>query len=163
RIVTIVQSREAYHAGQPAEWAGGHYDGRIHIPIAPAKNIDPQTKRVFAHEIVHACLANIGSWPAWLHEGLAQRLSGDRVQPPQREVLKVLARAGQLPKLEALGNGWARLNATQASVAYTLALAAIELFSEGQLGARNLLNNPDLLAQVTPDLDRKLEEKLKGN
>jgi len=37
------------------------------------------TRQVFAHELVHACLANIGSWPAWLHEGLAQKLSGEPV------------------------------------------------------------------------------------
>ena len=32
------------------------------------------TRRTLAHETVHACLAALGNWPAWVHEGLAQRL-----------------------------------------------------------------------------------------
>ena len=165
RIITIVESRESYYAPGTAEWSGGRYDGKIRIPLTPAKRVDPQTRRTFAHEIVHACMSNIGSWPAWLHEGLAQKLSGDSLHPGQRQVLQVLARGGHLPKLEELGNGWGRMNITQASVAYSLALAAAELFFEkhSQIGARNLMNNPQLLEQITPELDRMLAESLKGN
>ena len=44
-------------------------------PLTPAS-----MQRVFAHEVVHSCLANLGSWPPWLHEGLAQKMSGDQLR-----------------------------------------------------------------------------------
>ena len=80
RIVTIVQSREAYlkTTGAPG-WSGGGYDGKIHIPVLDGTQATPRIRQVFAHELVHACLSNIGAWPAWLHEGLAQRLSPARL------------------------------------------------------------------------------------
>jgi tetratricopeptide (TPR) repeat protein len=164
RIVTIVQSREAYRASSgAAEWSGGLYDGRIRIPIAPSRQIDPETRRTFAHEIVHACMASIGRWPGWLQEGMAQKLSGEQLYPQQRQVLQVLARAGKLPKLEQLGNGWASLNATQASIAYGMALAAVDIFFDkfSSIGPSNLMNNAALLDQITPQLDQALAESLK--
>ena len=164
RIVTIVQAPEVYYQGAGvAEWSGGQYDGKIRIPMAKTAAISPATRRVFAHEIVHACMANIGRWPSWVHEGMAQKLSGETMQPAQRQVLKVVAKAGQLPKLEDLGNGWASLNRTQASVAYSYSLAAMEMFFQkyGDTGPRNLMNNPTMLDRITPDLDKALAESLK--
>ena len=90
RIVAIVQSREAYlRSTGAAEWSGGQYDGRIHIAAVPnmmdGSQIGPQMQRALAHELVHACLTSIPSgstpWPAWLQEGLAQKLSGDMLPP----------------------------------------------------------------------------------
>ncbi len=82
RIVAIVQSRETYlRSTGAAEWSGGQYDGRIHIAWTEGAQLGPQTRRALAHEMVHACLTSIPSggspWPAWLQEGLAQKLSGD--------------------------------------------------------------------------------------
>jgi predicted negative regulator of RcsB-dependent stress response len=164
RIVTIVQTPEVYYQGTGvAEWSGGHYDGKIRIPLAKTAAISPALRRVFAHEITHAGMAIMGRWPTWVHEGMAQKLSGDTLQPAQRQMLKAVGRAGQLPKLEDIGNGWATLSATQASVAYSYALAAMELFFEryGDTGPRNLMNNPSMLDRVTPDLDKALAETLK--
>ena len=97
RIVAIVQSREAYlRSTGAAEWSGGQYDGRIHIAWTDGSQIGPQMQRALAHELVHACLTNIPSgstpWPAWLQEGLAQKLSGDTLPDPIREQLRQLAR-----------------------------------------------------------------------
>jgi hypothetical protein len=111
---------------------------------------------------VHACLSRIGQWPAWLHEGLAQKLSGDRLQPHDRAVLQQLLRQTRLPSLETLGANWSRLNSSQAAVAYSLSLAAVEVFSSqhGDLGIRNLLNNRSRLPAVTAELDRAVREAL---
>jgi len=161
RIVTIVQSREAYlqTTGAP-EWSGGRYDGKIHIPILDRKQAVGGSRQVFAHEIVHACLANIGSWPSWLHEGLAQRLSGGSLQPGTAEAVRILAKQGQLPKLSALGQGWGRKSAAEARLAYGMSLMAVDLFFQyhSAMGIRNLLNNPEALPRVTEDLDRRLRE-----
>ena len=161
RIVTIVQSREAYlkTTGAPG-WSGAGYDGKIHIPIPDQKQPAARITQIFAHELVHACLANIGSWPAWLHEGLAQRLAGESVQPGTREAIKQLAKEGKLPSLSGLGQIWGNRSAAEAQFAYGMALTAVDLFFQyhAELGIRNLLNNRDALARITDDLDRRLRE-----
>jgi hypothetical protein len=159
RIPVIVQSREAYlRTTGAAEWSGGQYDGRIHVALVEGNAIGPGTRRVFAHEIVHACLANLGQWPSWLHEGLAQKLSGDVLSDTSRAELNGLIEQHAVPKLENLADGWSRMDAARARVAYHLALAAADALYENYAayGITNLLRNPERLPQVTADLDRKL-------
>ncbi|HEY6392252.1 MAG TPA: hypothetical protein VIX89_13285, partial [Bryobacteraceae bacterium] len=159
RIVAIVQSREAYlRTTGAAEWSGGQYDGRIHIALNEG-SLGTETRRKLAHELVHACLTNLGTaWPAWLQEGLAQRMSGDALSPAAREQLRKLAEAHAMPRLENLGQNWSRLSADNAPVAYSLALAAAEALYDNysSYGLRNILNNPQSLQQVTLELDKKL-------
>ena len=158
RLVAVVQSREAYfQTTQAAEWSGGQYDGRIRIPYDPAIS-RPMMQRLFAHEAVHACLSKLGSWPPWLHEGMAQKLSGEKLRPEMRERVKQLAAAGSLPKLAEFRKDWSELSPDNASIAYGTALAAADLFFEHYLntGLLNVLRNPNLLAQVTADLNHRL-------
>jgi hypothetical protein len=161
RIVTIVQSREAYlkTTGAPG-WSGGGYDGKIHIPILNSRQPVAASRQVFAHELTHACLANIGTWPAWLHEGLAQRFSGEPVHPGIAEAIAQLAKEGKLPKLGGLGQTWGNKSAAEAQFAYGMARTAVDLFFQfhAEFGIRNLMNNPDALPRITEDLDRRLRE-----
>lgn len=164
RIVTILQTRQAYQQTTGArEWSGGQYDGRIRIPLAGIQQVDAATRQALAHEVVHACLANIAPWPAWLHEGMAQKLSGESAHPAARQRLRELARAGQLPKLSSLSRSFSTLNAEAASLRYTQALEAVELFfrKHSHYGARNLMQNPDRLPQIAADLDRELMDALR--
>jgi hypothetical protein len=159
RIPVIVQSREAYLLTTgAAEWSGGQYDGRIHVALVEGNAIGSETRRVFAHEIVHACLANLGRWPSWLHEGLAQKLSGDVLSETSRAELNDLVQRHAVPKLENLADSWSHMDAARARVAYHLALAAADALYDNYAayGIPNLLRNPDRLPQVTADLDRKL-------
>jgi tetratricopeptide (TPR) repeat protein len=159
RIVAIAQSPEAYRkTTDAAEWSGGQFDGRIRVPVAKDAVVDATARRTLAHEIAHACLAMTGRWPAWLQEGLAQRLSGDKLSPELAAKLVEWAKAGKLPKLASLGQDWSRLDTEHAIAAYGLSLEAIETFyaSYGADGIRNLLHNPDRLAAVTADLDKRL-------
>ena len=159
RIPVIVQSREAYlRTTGAAEWSGGQYDGRIHVALVEGNAIGPETRRVFAHEIVHACLANLGRWPSWLHEGLAQKLSGDVLNETSRAELNELIQRRAVPKLENLADGWSHMDAARARVAYHLALAAADALYENYAayGIPNLLRNPSRLPQVTAELDRRL-------
>lgn len=161
RIPTIVQSREAYlKTTGAAEWSGGLFDGRIHIPTAEGQQLDAALQKVLTHETVHACLAMLGSWPAWLHEGMAQRLSGEVQSPETVAKLKQLAKAGRLPKLSQLTGGWMGLDAHNAALAYAFALAAVNSLYESSHadGVRNLLHNPERLAAITAELDKQLSE-----
>jgi hypothetical protein len=162
RIVTIVQSREAYFkTTRVAEWSAAAYDGKIRVPLVDNNQISPDIRQTFAHEIVHACLANLGTWPTWLHEGLAQRLSGRTLTPSMKQSLRTLAEQGKLPKLSELGQSWTNLNALEATLAYHLALAAAEVLYERHtiFGVRNLLKAPEQLPRITAELDKVLQAK----
>jgi len=100
----------------------------------------------------------LGHWPAWLQEGVAQKLSGDTLGPAQQKKLADLAHQGKLPRLSNLKQDWSRMDAQHAAEAYALSLAAVELLwnDSGAIGVRNLLRNPDRLPQATTELDRRL-------
>lgn len=162
-IIAIVQSREQYIRGtSAAEWSGGHYDGRIHIAWRSGSDTAPRLQRALAHELVHACLMSLPSgsypWPAWLQEGLAQKLSGDTLPPSAREQLRQLAAKHAIPRLENLGLDWFSMPKQAAVSAYNLALeAADDLYAEytGD-GVRKILSNPESIALITVSLDAKL-------
>lgn len=163
RIVAIVQSREAYlRTTGAAEWSGGQYDGRIHISWMEGSDVSPEMRRRLAHELVHACLTNLSAGsspsPAWLQEGLAQKLSGDTLSTATRDRLRQLAEAHQIPRLEDLRQNWSRMSTENARIAYSLALAAADALYDNysSYGIRNVVTNPQILQQVTAEIDKKL-------
>ena len=159
RIVAIAQSPEAYRkTTDAAEWSGGQFDGRIRVPVAKDAVVDATSRRTLAHEITHACLTLTGKWPAWLQEGLAQKLSGDQLTPALRAKLGEWSKEGKLPRLANLGQDWSRLDTEHATAAYGLSLEAVDLLyeSNGASGIRNLLHNPGRLPAVTVELDKLL-------
>ena len=159
RVVAIAQSRDAYRkATEAAEWSGGQYDGRIRVPVFDGQGLDKEMRRTLAHEITHACLTMMGRWPAWLQEGLAQKLSGETMRPEVRQRLTVMAQEKKLPKLSNLGQDWSRMDTEHAVLAYALSLAAVEVFYQDYAGygIGNLLRNPERLAAITTDLERRL-------
>ena len=163
RVPVIVQRLENYQRSTgAAEWSGGRFDGRIHIAVPPSGEFDEQVRQTFAHEFVHACLARKGLWPAWLHEGLAQKLSGRQLGAQERDQLTVLNREGALPSLERISGSWNRLGAREAAVAYMISLAAAQILYQDfqDYGVRNLLNDPSGLPRATRKLQSRLSQSL---
>lgn len=159
KLMAIVQSRDTYfQSTAAAEWSGGQYDGRIHIPVSESAAIGPQMRRVFAHELVHACLSELGRWPAWVQEGLAQKYSGDTLPPGQREIVMQMIQAKQLPKLSDLGASFSKLSSEHARVAYSYACVAAEKLLElnASTGIGNLLRNPGDLGRYTAQVEKAL-------
>ncbi len=159
QIVVIVQSPEEYQrTTAAAEWSTGQYNGRIRVAASDQAELDEQTRQTFAHELVHACMAGLGDFPVWLHEGLAQKLAGEKLGARERALIERMAGAGELPRLDKLSQTWTRLSTAHAAVAYATALAAVELFYKyhSGVGPRNLLRNPQMLPQIEADLDRRL-------
>jgi hypothetical protein len=158
RITTILQTRDAYFKSSGAvEWSGGMFDGtKIRVPI-DEDGVSERTRRVLSHEIVHACLANLGSYPAWLHEGLAQRLSGERAPEGQSREVREMARSGEIPALSALSGGWSGMGARNARIAYAYALTAADLLYEkyASYGIQSILRSPPLLQQVVEGLEKE--------
>jgi tetratricopeptide (TPR) repeat protein len=163
RVVAIVQDRDSYlRSTGAAEWSGGQYDGRIHIAWTNGTQLSPEIQRRLAHELVHACLSSIPSgakpWPAWLQEGLAQKLSGDTLPADTRDRLQKLAAAHLIPPLERLGQDWSAMSTNSAVAAYSLALEAADALYDNYAGSGilNILRNPEQLPAVTSALDTKL-------
>lgn len=159
RIVAIAQSEEAYRKTTgAAEWSGGQYDGRIRVPVFDPSHVGPELHRTLAHEIVHACLSMLGTWPAWFQEGVAQYVSGEELPARERAEIADLAAHKALPRLSDLGQNWGGLNAQAAGVAYALALRAIEVLEQEMsgYGLRNLVHNPDRLPQITAEIERRM-------
>ena len=119
-------------------------------------------QRALAHELVHACLMTLPSgsnpWPAWLQEGLAQKLSGDTLQPSAREQLRQFAVTHKIPRLENLGLDWFSMTRRDAVTAYNLSLAAVDALYDDYAGdgIRKILATPETLPRITSDLDAQL-------
>ena len=163
RVPVIVQTLENYKRSTgAAEWSGGRFDGRIHIAVPPSGEFDEHVRQTFSHEFVHACLARKGLWPAWLHEGLAQKLSGRQLGADERAQLSALNREGALPSLEKISGSWNRLGSRDAAVAYTVSLAAAQILYQDfqDYGVRNLLNDPSGLPRATQKLQKRLSQSL---
>lgn len=161
RIAVIAQTREDYtRSTGAAEWSGGQFDGRIRVAVLEGDADGPVTRGALVHEAVHACLAATGNWPAWLQEGLAQKLSGETLSEPRRAAIRAVAAQNGLPRLADLSQGWSRMSSGHAAMAYATSLYAVELFyrHHAAFGIRNLLRNPDQLDRVMTDLDSRLRE-----
>ena len=164
RLTVVVQTMNDYRAGSGGPgWSGGHYDGRIHVGLGANQAIDGRIRETIAHELVHACLARRGEWPAWLQEGVAQFVSGRRLAPQDRQALAALNARGALPALAQLSGSWARLDPSAAQTAYSTALAAAQvMFQDLQdYGVRALLSNPADLSAAAAKLDKRLRETLR--
>ncbi|MBL8176672.1 MAG: hypothetical protein JNK48_18495 [Bryobacterales bacterium] len=161
KVTAVATSRQSYFAAtQAAEWSGGLYDGRIHVPVAESRQVSADTRRTFAHELVHACLHELGQWPSWLHEGLAQKFSGESMSSAHRAAVDELRKQKALPKLSQLGQNWSRLSSRHAEVAYTLALYGAEKLIElkASTGLGNVLRNPAAFPAIEAELDRALAQ-----
>lgn len=165
-LEAVAQSRASYtKSTAAADWSSAQFDGRVRIPVspiahgaAPPAELDTATRRSLTHELTHACLAQMGQWPQWVHEGLAQKVAGDAVAPGMRMKLAGLARQDKLPKLKDLDKDWSRLDTEHAAVAYAESLAAVDLlFADyGADGVRRLLADPAQVAGLAPALDKRI-------
>lgn len=159
RVTAILQSRDSYYQSTgAAEWSGGQYDGRIHVPVSTSSRVDGETRKTFAHELVHACLSEMGQWPAWLQEGLAQKYSGDRLNAQVTAQLQAMIKAGQVPKLNQLGQTFSRMSSVHAQVAYSIALLAADKLLQltANTGIQNVVRNPAEFERMTAEVEKSL-------
>lgn len=160
-ITAIVLSRESYRSWSgAAEWSGAVYDGRIRVGMPDGAAVSPELRRRFGHEIVHACLARRGHFPAWFHEGLAQRLTGDRLSGQERAEVRAAARQERLPELGALAGSWSGMSAAEARLAYNYALAAVDLLyeQEGEGRIREFIRSPSTVTAAGERALRALKD-----
>jgi tetratricopeptide (TPR) repeat protein len=115
RVVFYTERQFQDITGAP-EWAGGGFDGQIRLPLGGASQNLPEFDRVLTHELTHAMVHSLAprNVPAWLHEGLAMHFEPHDTATARR----LLADAHVFVPLNSLRQGFSRLNAVQAAVAY---------------------------------------------
>ncbi|MBM4133301.1 MAG: hypothetical protein FJ245_05960 [Nitrospira sp.] len=73
-FVVILYPREQFRSvtGSP-RWAGGFFDGRLHLPVESLADQPQDWQALLAHEYAHAVVHRLsaGQAPTWLQEGLA--------------------------------------------------------------------------------------------
>ena len=161
RIVAIVESPQAYRkATDAAEWTAAQYDGKIRVGLLEGGGFGELTRRAFRHEIVHACMASLGTFPVWLHEGMAQKLSGEAMGAAERQKIRAGLKSGTVPRLDRLSQTWSRMSTEHAMQAYGMAYLAAEWILDAYqaFGIQNLLKNPQMLAQAAAEAERRLRE-----
>jgi tetratricopeptide (TPR) repeat protein len=124
-LYTDKQFRDVTRA--PA-WSGGLYDGRIRIPVAGATRTPALFETVLVHELAHAMIASIASTgvPTWIHEGLAQHLSGADVETARQRLQKERT----IIALEDLEGSFTDLNGAEATIAYDESLVAVHTMAQ---------------------------------
>lgn len=132
-LVTLYTERQFRDVTHGPEWAVGMFDGRIRIPTQGVAQDRKRFDDVLIHELGHAMIAGLAPQgvPAWLHEGLASYFEPE-------DVGEALARAhtsGVVVPLSQLEDGFERLSAAQARVAYDQSLIAADLLAR-TAGAR---------------------------
>jgi tetratricopeptide (TPR) repeat protein len=119
-------------------WAGALNDGRIRVPVQGLAGVDSELSRVLKHELTHsfiaqktrsACMELAASCrihaPAWIQEGLAQWMEGQRSGEDAAVLLQIYS-GGQAIPLSRLEGSWMNMSGDTARYAYAWALANIE-------------------------------------
>ena len=126
---------------------------RLLVVLPAFAALDPDGRlRVITHELTHAALtgATSGRTPAWLVEGVALYVSGDRRPAPPGADLGALAAPGAIAR--ASGDAQAAAYATSSAAAFAIA---------DRFGPRRLLrlydafNDPELVGEPGPRLVRR--------
>jgi tetratricopeptide (TPR) repeat protein len=123
-IVAVLYTEKQFRdITQAPAWSGGQYDGRIRVPAAGATLKPQEFQEVLTHELAHALIDAIArkGVPAWLHEGLAQYFDGS----DRDAALKRVKAARRVIPLALLEQGFGRLNALDAVLAYDESLVAV--------------------------------------
>lgn len=78
-VSAVVYSKKKFSSvTDTPDWAGGLYDGRIHIPVGGVKEKTKKLESIIYHEYTHVLVQLIGKGqaPSWINEGLAQHIEG---------------------------------------------------------------------------------------
>ena len=129
-------------------WAGGLFDGKIHLPMRGLMRGRQAVDRILSHEYTHALVDRLsgGHAPAWLSEGLALHLEG-RADAWGHEVLA--RHAAEVAPLNSLHGDFLELPPHRATVVYAESYQATKALIRryGMDRVRKLLE----ALSVTPD------------
>lgn len=124
RIIVILYSGRRFHEFTDSpSWAGGLFDGKIHLAAQRVLRPSPEADAALAHEYAHALLHRMagGHAPTWLDEGLALYFEG---RTPAWSDTILDRRETDLMPLHALHGSFLSLPSHEATLAYAESLTA---------------------------------------
>ena len=133
---------------------------RLVVVWGPFSSLDAEgRRRVVTHELTHAALTGLtsGRMPAWLSEGVALYVSGDRRPAPPGADLAALSEPGAIARL----TGEAQATAYSASSAAAFAIAD-RFGTDKLLELYEAFNNPRLRGQPGPQLVNRALRRVLG-
>ncbi len=138
--VILYPSRDFWKATETPRWAGGLFDGNIHLPTRIPGTDLALSNRSLRHEYTHALVdyMSAGRAPLWLSEGLAQYFErGAKTARPSPSAPSL----GRQRMLDAAGREWIGLPAEAAQAAYADSYRATSRLIDryGLVGIRRLL------------------------
>jgi tetratricopeptide (TPR) repeat protein len=158
KIVVVLYSDGAFQGftGSPS-WAGGWFDGKIHLALRRVLHASSEGDATLAHEYAHALVHRLagGHAPTWLDEGLALYFEG---RTPSWSDAILDRPQTELTPLHALHGSFLSLPPDEATLAYAESLSATQVMIHryGWSGVRRLLAT---LAQ-TDEFSAAFEEAL---
>lgn len=152
--VILHPDRQFQDATMSPGWAGGLFDGKIHLPMQRIMKDQQAAGRILSHEYTHAIIDRIsgGHAPAWLSEGLALHVEG-RADTWGREVLA--RHAAEVAPLSSLHGDFLELPPYRVTVAYAQSYQATKALIRryGMDRVRRLLE----ALSVTPEFSSTFE------
>jgi tetratricopeptide (TPR) repeat protein len=159
KIIVVLYSDSAFQefTGSPS-WAGGLFDGKIHLAARRVLLVSPDADATLAHEYAHALVHRLtrGRAPTWLDEGLALYFEG---RTPSWSDTILDRPHTELTPLHALHGSFLSLPPREATLAYAESLSATRVLIHryGWPRVRRLLER---LAQID-DFSAAFETALK--
>ena len=159
KIVVVLYSDGAFQefTGSPS-WAGGLFDGKIHLAVRRVLHASPDAEATLAHEYAHALVHRLtrGRAPTWLDEGLALYFEG---RTPSWSDTILDRPLNELTPLHALHGSFLSLPPREVTLAYAESLSATRalIHRYGWARVRRLL---EMLAQ-TDEFSAAFETALK--
>jgi hypothetical protein len=123
--VVLHTQQQFFDVTKAPSWAGGLYDGRIHVPVKGAEKISAERlAEVLSHELTHAIARSVAGpeGPTWLHEGLAGVMEQSG---PADEQAFMAQTAARLP-LSSLMKGFEMLPEDGVHLAYAQSAVAVK-------------------------------------
>ena len=146
-MVILYTARQFMDITQAPGWVDALNDGKIRVPVAGLSSVTGELASVLKHEMVHSFVYRQvqGRCPTWLHEGLAQMESGDRLSRTGPALAKIYSESRHIPLAELEGS-FMGFDSSRAGLAYAESLAAVAMIRD-QYGAYQLPYLLKLLGQ----------------
>jgi hypothetical protein len=125
-IVVLYTDRRFQELTDSPSWAGGLFDGKIHLAAQQVLQASTEADAVLAHEYAHALVHRVagGHAPTWLSEGLALYIEG---RTPSWSQTILDRREAELTPLHALHGSFLNLPPREATLAYAESLSATRM------------------------------------
>lgn len=161
-VPVLLYTRKEYRtATDSPEWSGGHYDGKIRLPIGGVSKTTPILRGVLIHEYTHVVVGELSknNCPGWLNEGIAEIEERKEYDPPLA-ALEAASRNGALLPFSALEKSWSSVGSKDIMLAYqqSYSIAKFMVSNYGWHKIREILVNMGVGMSIDDSIAKALRD-----